>query len=160
MRLWAEWYRCVRQLRTACSRSRTFLWLVMVLVALSTRLDLAGVTSFVRTLGLHPAAYRRLLHLFHTTAVNLTRVRLVLKLFRPLTAGGYLVCLADGLRAPKEGRKMPAVKSLHQTADSNSKPPFWCAPVAVTSARCPWRPGSTTGWCGPTATSAPCWSGW
>src|SRR3990172_10073160 len=25
---------------------------------------------------------------------------------------------------PKEGRKMPAVKSLHQESDSNSKPPF------------------------------------
>jgi hypothetical protein len=101
----------------------------MVLVALSTRLDLAGVTSFVRALGLTPGAYRRLLYLFHTTAVNLdelTRlwVRLVLRVFTPLTAGGYLVCLADGIKAPKEGRKMPAVKSLHQAADSNSKPPF------------------------------------
>ncbi len=129
MRLWAEWYRCVRQLRTACSRSRTFLWLVMVLVALSTRLDLAGVTSFVRTLGLNPAAYRRLLHVFHSTAVDLNRLtdlwaRLVLRVFRPLRAGDYLVCLADGVKAPKEGRKMPAVRSLHQSATSNSKPPF------------------------------------
>lgn len=129
MRLWTEWYRCVRQLRTACSRSRTYFWLVMVLVALSTRLDLAGVTSFVRTLGLNPDAYRRLLHLFHTTAVNLSQltglwVQLVLKVFTPLTVGDYLVCLADGIKAPKEGRKMPAVKSLHQAADSNSKPPF------------------------------------
>ena len=49
MRLWSEWYRCVRQLRPACSRSRTFCWLVVALAALSTRLDLAGVTSFVRT---------------------------------------------------------------------------------------------------------------
>jgi len=129
MRLWNEWFRCVRQLRPSCSRSRSFLWLVLALAALSTRLDLAGVTSFVRILGLAPCSYRRLLHLFHCPAVKLDSLTslwssLALKLFTPFTAGGYLVCLADGLKTPKEGRKMPAVRSLHQSADSNSKPPF------------------------------------
>jgi hypothetical protein len=103
--------------------------MVMVLAALSTRVDLAGVTSFVRTLQFDAAGYRRLLHLFHTPALDLGRLtdawaRLALKLFRPVQVGGYLVCLADGVKAPKEGRKMPAVRSLHQSADSNSKPPF------------------------------------
>src|SRR5437867_2389887 len=129
MRLWIEWFRCVRQLRGSCSRSRTFAWLVLVLAAVSTRLDLAGVTSFVRVLPFYPSAYRRLLHLFHSRALSLERltalwVQLVLRVFSPYMAGPYLVCLADGVKAPKEGRKMPAVKSLHQSADSNSKPPF------------------------------------
>src|SRR5438093_7681286 len=129
MRLWIEWFRCVRQLRGACSRSRTFGWLVLVLAALSTRLDLAGVTSFVRVLRFSPNAYRRLLHLFHSRALSLDRltalwVQLVLRVFSPYTASAYLVCLADGVTAPKEGRKTPAVKSRHQSADSNSKPPF------------------------------------
>jgi len=129
MRLWIEWFRCVRQLRPSCSRSRTFAWLVLVLAALSTRLDLAGVTSFVRVLRFSPSAYRRLLHLFHSSALDLDRltavwVQLVLRVFSPYQAGPYLVCLADGVKAPKEGHKMPAVKSLHQSADSNSKPPF------------------------------------
>jgi hypothetical protein len=102
---------------------------VVALAALSTRLDLAGVTSFVRTLGFVPAAYRRLLHLFHCTAVNLDELtnlwaHLALKMFTPLMEGNYLICLADGIKAPKEGRKMPAVRSLHQSASSNSKPPF------------------------------------
>lgn len=129
MRLWSEWFRCVRQLRGSCSRSRTFAWLILVLAAVSTRLDLAGVTSFVRVLRFSPSAYRRLLHLFHSSALSLDRltalwVQLVLRVFSPYTAGPYLVCLADGVKAPKEGRKMPAVKSLHQEADTNSKPPF------------------------------------
>ena len=129
MRLWIEWFRCVRQLRASCSRSRTFAWLVLVLAAICTRLDLAGVTSFVRILRLSPGAYRRLLHLFHSSALSLEQltalwVQLALRLFTPYTAGPYLVCLADGVKAPKEGRKMPAVRSLHQSADSNSKPPF------------------------------------
>ena len=38
--------------------------------------------------------------------------------------GERLVCLADGIKAPKEGRKMPAVKLLHQQSASNSKPDY------------------------------------
>jgi hypothetical protein len=38
--------------------------------------------------------------------------------------GERLVCLADGIKAPKEGRKMPAVKLLHQQSASNSKPEY------------------------------------
>ena len=74
MRLWIEWFRCVRQLRPSCSRSRTFAWLALVLAGLCTRLDLAGVTSFVRILRLSPDAYRRLLHLFHSSALSLERL--------------------------------------------------------------------------------------
>jgi hypothetical protein len=32
--------------------------------------------------------------------------------------------LADGLKAPKEGRQMPAVKARHQSASGNTKAPF------------------------------------
>ena len=129
MQLWQEWFRCVRQLRPACSRTRSFFWLVTALIGLSTRLELAGVTSFVRSIGLTPAAYRRLLYLFHSPAVSLERLtalwaRLVPTLCAPYKVGPYLVCIADGVKAPKEGRQMPAVRSLHQSADSNSKPPF------------------------------------
>jgi hypothetical protein len=37
---------------------------------------------------------------------------------------GRLVLLADGLKKSKAGRKMPAVKSLHQASDSNTKPEY------------------------------------
>lgn len=130
MTLWIELYRCAQALRPACSRSATFLWFTLALVGLCTRPDLWGVTSFVRASWLHDTAYRRLLHLFHSTALrlpNLTHawVRLVLTLFRPLTVGPYLVCVADGVKIPKEGRQMPAVKSLHNESPNNSKPPFF-----------------------------------
>jgi hypothetical protein len=37
---------------------------------------------------------------------------------------GHAVVLADGLKRPKEGRKMPAVKSLHRESRCNAKAPF------------------------------------
>ena len=49
-------------------------------------------------------------------------MRLCLRLFSPVAVGERLVCLADGIKAPKEGRKMPAVKLLHQQSRSNTKP--------------------------------------
>ena len=129
MTLWVPWMNAVRSLRPACHRSRTFLWMVLILMGLCCRLDMAGVTSYVRILGLRPQAYHRFLHLFHCKGLDLDQltgcwVRLCLMLFQPMLAGSRLVCLADGIKAPKEGKQMPAIKNLHQQSASNSKPEY------------------------------------
>ncbi len=129
MRLWHSWFRCVQQLRGACARTTTFGWMTIVLAGMSIRTDLLGVTSWVRTLALKGDAYKRLLHTFHNRGIHIEKltelwVKLALKIFRPVTFGPYRVCLADGLKVPKEGYKMPAVKKLHQESANNSKPPF------------------------------------
>lgn len=129
MALWFEWFQCVLQLRQACLRLRTFLWMAVVLAGFSIRAECAGVTSFVRALWLRERTYDRLLHLFHSPALALDKLAqlwlaLVLKIFTPLVENGRLVCVADGLKVPKEGRKMPAVKKLFQESGNNSKPQF------------------------------------
>lgn len=129
MELWTAWFTAVAGLRPACARWRTFAWMVVVLLGLSIRSDLAGVTSIVRGLELAPALYLRLLALFHSRGLKLAAltelwVRWCRRAFTPLRVGPYLLCLADGLKVAKEGRKMPAVKKLHQSSDNNSKPPF------------------------------------
>ena len=126
MRLWRRWLKCVEELRPACGRRRTYLWMVLVLAGFSTRPERAGITSIVRVLDLRERAYRRLLHLFHSSALSLERLtdvwtRLVLKLFEPVMVGEYLVCVADGIKVGREGKKMPAVKLLHQESESNTK---------------------------------------
>src|SRR5713226_558733 len=72
--LWLAWLRAIQPLRPACSRTTTFLWLVVVLAALCLRPDLAGVTSLVRSLGLSDASYYCLLHFFHSSALDLERL--------------------------------------------------------------------------------------
>ena len=54
MTLWMDWYRVVAALRPASARTRTFLWLVLVLAAFSIRTDLAGGTSLVGSHWLAP----------------------------------------------------------------------------------------------------------
>ena len=129
--LWLAWLRAVQRLRPACARTTTFLWLVLVLAALCLRPDLAGVTSLVRSLGLSDASYYCLLHFFHSPAVDLDRLtglwrQTLQHLFRrcQVRVNGRPVVLADGLKRPKEGRKMPGVKSLHQESRCNAKAAF------------------------------------
>jgi DDE superfamily endonuclease len=129
--LWLAWLRALQPLRPACARTTTFLWLVLVLAALSLRPDLAGVTSLVRSLSLSDASYYCLLHFFHSPALDLDRLtqlwrRTLQYLFRRslVRVQGRVVVLADGLKRPKEGRKMPGVKSLHQESRCNAKASF------------------------------------
>jgi hypothetical protein len=129
MPLWRTWNAAVEALRPACARQATFEWMRIVLMGLCVRADLAGVTSLVRALALRPDRYLRLLSLFHSEALPLGPltalwVRFCRARFTPVKVGEALVCLADGLKVPKEGRKMPAVKKLHQESTNNSKPEF------------------------------------
>jgi len=129
MILWFAWMQAVRSLRPACRRSSTFLWMVLTLIGLCCRSDQAGVTSYVRVLNFGGQAYHRFLHLFHSKGLDLDKltacwVRLSLVLFQPMLVGSRIVCLADGIKAPKEGKRMPAVKMLHQQSESNTKPEY------------------------------------
>ena len=130
MCLWKEWWEWAGALRPACARHRTYLWMLAALAGFCVRGDLLGVTSIVRALGLREACYDRVLDFFHSNAVDvsaLTRIwaALVLKAHPGLLRwNDRLVLVADGIKVPKSGKKMPAVKRLHQASESNSKPEF------------------------------------
>jgi hypothetical protein len=51
-------------------------------------------------------------------------VNLALRLFKPVMVGPYRVCIVDGTKIAKEGKKMPAVKKLHQAGGGNTKAPY------------------------------------
>jgi len=131
MTLWKTWFGLIVRLRDAFSRERAFLWFVAAVVACTVRPDLVGVTSFVRACWLKESCYQAFRRLFHSSSVSLERLtRLwVATVFEAadspgVRVDGKRVLLCDGLKAPKEGRKMPAVKSLHQESTNNSKPEY------------------------------------
>ena len=45
-------------------------------------------------------------------------------IFKPFVFKDRIIIIADGIKIPKEGKKMPAVKKLHQTSSNNSKPSY------------------------------------
>ena len=131
MFLWKKWFNCVSKLKDACKNYRTYFWLIVILASFSIRDDLAGVTSFVRCLGLHENCYYLLLHFFHSKAISLNSLRILwvetcFSIFSNSIQKmeGYALIIADAIKVSKEGKKMPAVKSLHQESDSNTKPEY------------------------------------
>ena len=139
--LWKHWWELVSELRSACARTRTFLWMAVCLAGMTTRKDLMGVTSIVRAMGLKPLCYDRLLDFFHSPALDVNKLtRLWCDLvFRVnpgiLRVNGRPVLIGDGIKVAKAGRKMPGVKKLHQQSESNTKPEYIfghsCQAVAV-----------------------------
>jgi len=139
--LWNHWWNLVCELRPACARTRTFLWMSLCLAGMTTRKDLLGVTSIVRVLGLEPASYDRLLDFFHSPALDLDKLTHAwcALLFRLdpgiLRVNGRPVLVGDGIKVAKAGHKMPGVKKLHQESESNNKAEYIfghsCQAVAV-----------------------------
>ena len=129
--LWGQWLDAVKMLRAAFSRQRTYLWFCVGLMGLTVRRDLAGVSSSIRALGLRGDVYIRLLRMFHSDAIKTDKLaELWLKTVKHYLSkhlyrvNDRLVLLGDGIKIPKEGKKMPGVKSLHQESESNTKPEF------------------------------------
>jgi len=139
--LWNHWWNLVSQLRPACARNKTFLWMTTCLAGMTIRRDMMGVTSIVRALGLTAACYDRVLDFFHSPSLDLHKLtvawRALVFAHHPgiLRVGGKPVLVGDGIKIAKAGRKMPAVKRLHQESDSNTKPEYIfghsCQAIAV-----------------------------
>src|SRR5215471_18142523 len=130
MSLWLLWWNAIRQLRPAFTRLQTFLWFVTTAAGFTVRTDHLGVTSIVRALNLDPRRYNALVRHFASSAIKLDQLTalwtsLVLRLLpQALRVNGRYVLVGDGIKIAKCGRKMPAVKLLHQQSESNTKPEY------------------------------------
>src|SRR6202030_3277998 len=128
--LWSLWWNAMLLLRPAFSRLRTFMWFATIVAGLTVRVELLGVTSIVRVLNLRSTLYTKLLKNFHSSGLKLDRLSAlwapaVLLLFpSPLRGHCGLGLVGDGIKIPKRGKKMPAVKLLHQQSESNTKPEY------------------------------------
>lgn len=117
-------------IRPAFSRRTTYCWFVVVFVGFILRTDNFGVSSIIRALDLSPVSYTCLLHFFHSTAWNVEGIMaiwwqwLVTKDVAHCI-GNRLVLVGDHTKTPKDGRKMPAVTTLHQDSETGSKPSYF-----------------------------------
>lgn len=119
----------IEEFRPVFRRKATFEWFVIVLWALMLRMDMAGVTSIVRCMGLAPSEYHSLLHFFHSSAFSVDTLcrrwlELVHRFAKPIYLNGKPVHVLDGLKTGKAGKKMPGVKLMHQESEGNTKPEY------------------------------------
>lgn len=131
MTLWEQWWVLIQQLRPAFKRTHTFLWFATAVAGMIIRIDLFGVTSIMRVMGLQDRCYDRLLDMFHSKAVSADKLAslwadIVLTILKPFLVyvNGRPILVCDGIKARKSGKKMPAVKLLHQESESNTKPEY------------------------------------
>jgi hypothetical protein len=127
--IWKKWTILTLELKDACSRTQTFLWMCVCLAGMTIRTDLLGTTSIVRAMGLLPFCYDRILDFMHSPSLNLNKLtnlwcRLVFKQSGIIRYAGRPVLVGDGIKVSKSGKKMPAVKKLHQQSESNTKPEY------------------------------------
>jgi len=112
--------------RECFSREATFKWFVIVIVGMILRCDNLGVTSIIRSLSLKPI-YEPLIRFFRSDAWNIRNASIkwagiVLKNAPGIIRiGGAAVLAGDSTKISKEGRRMPAVKRLHQESENTSK---------------------------------------
>jgi hypothetical protein len=138
MLLWVLWWNPLQMLRPAFSRLSTFFWVATTVAGFTVRSELLGVTSIVRALKLDPGCYGTLIKNMHSSAVRLDQLsrlgtQVVLRIFPSLVrVNGRRVLVGDGIKAPKRGKKMPAVSSPRPTRPNIS----WaipCKPSACSS---------------------------
>ena len=129
--LWIAWIDMVLKLRTAFSREKSFLWFIVALMGLTTRSDNCGVASFIRAMGLRGKSYECMRQFFRSTSVDLSKLtRLWNDLVNSVLENNFVkfngrkVYLIDGIKAPKEGSRMPGVKWIFQQSQNNSKPSY------------------------------------
>ena len=128
--MWKELERFLLFMRPAFSRQATCGWFVMVFIGFLLRTDTFGVSSIIRALMLAPESYTGLLHFFHSTAWSVEGIMALWWqwLRRKNVAyriGDRTVLLGDHTKTPKDGRKMPAVTTLHQDSETAGKPSFF-----------------------------------
>ncbi len=109
------------------SRNASFIWFLAVIFAFLLRFDTYGVTSFVRWLGLMPDSYPLLLNFFRAESwshgmVMMQWMNWCIYNFSMVRINGRVLCIGDGIKIPKEAKKQPGLKRLHNESQNSTKP--------------------------------------
>lgn len=125
----SEVNRILSEFRPCFTRTAAFNWFVIVVFGFIIRIDLCGVSSFVRWLSIEPKLYTAMLSFFRASSWRLADIlkcwwHLVLERCRLPMIDGRLLLVGDGIKICKEAEKMPAVKRLHQESDNSGKAPY------------------------------------
>ena len=116
----------LRNLRPVFSRHGTFEWFVIIIWGIMLCIQSPAITSYLNAVGLSQHYYNQALHWFHSRAWSVERLSVawhewLLAHKAVYRLKGKPVYVGDGIKVSKEGRKMPAVKKLHQESENITK---------------------------------------
>lgn len=127
--LWGLWWDAMLLLRPAFRHAQTFFWFAVIAAGVGIGTDPYGMMRIMRALRLQRRCYDALIHNVHSESINVPSLaalwgKVVMpRLFgdKQVRVGGRRVLVADGIKKPKRGRKMPAVKLVHQESDNKAE---------------------------------------
>ena len=117
------------EFRHCFSRRSAFVWFSILVIGFIIRFDHLGASSFIRWLFINPDLYDPMLHFFRATSWTLSEllarwIKVVASRYPIIEINGRVVQIGDTIKIGKEASKMPAVKTLHQESEDNSKPEY------------------------------------
>jgi hypothetical protein len=123
-------YQFLMSFRNVFSRYSTWLVFCMVILGFMGATEMIGVTSFCRFWSVGESGYHAFLNFFRSSAWSLEMLiccwsTFVLSQNEAVCVQGRAVLFGDHTNAPKEGRRMPCVVSLHQHSETQSKPSYF-----------------------------------
>lgn len=127
--MWKLLNQILGQFNKCFTRKATFNWFVTIVIGFMIRNDTLGVSSVIRDLNLSPNCYSNMMHFFRSDAWNLQTLikqwMLCVKTHAPVyKEDGMTILVGDGVKQPKEARKMPGVKKMYQESENSSKPEY------------------------------------
>lgn len=115
----------LRGFRGCFGRTAAWVWFVLLVLGFMVRSDQLGMTSVIRDLALAPHVYETMMHFFRATSWNLELLRACWRTIISRLAlireeeSDRCVLVGDGVKQPKEGRRMTGVKKLHQESEDS-----------------------------------------
>lgn len=125
-KMWERLNNILKKFRKCFNRDASFNWFVIIIIGLMIRSDKLGITSIVRELGIAPVLYETMIHFFRAKSWNRAEIsekwiEVVKETGEIYLENGLAVIVGDGVKQPKEAKKMPGVKRHHQESGDSSK---------------------------------------
>jgi len=116
--------------RGVFSRQSSWVIFCMVIIGFIGGSEMVGITSFCRFWGFDVTGYYTFLHFFRYSSWSLEMLMIqwttfVLAQGLTVMVQGRAILLGDHTYAPKDGRRMPGVVTLHQDSETQSKPSYF-----------------------------------
>lgn len=111
----------------AFSRHATYEWFVILIWGILLCTQHRAITSYLNGVGLTQHYYTQALHWFHSQAITAQKLSIewhqwLISHPKVYRLRGQPVYVGDGIKVGKEGKKMPAVKKLHNESENVTKP--------------------------------------
>jgi len=123
-------YEALEKFSNVFSRNSAWLIFAMVVLGFMATPEVIGVSSFCRFWLLDVNGYHSLLRFFRSDAWSLDQLtqnwgQFVLAQGETVKSNGRAVLIGDHTPVPKDGRRMPAVVTLRENSETQSKPSYF-----------------------------------